>query len=191
MALRDYTQELIALYRQGETLRSIGKRYGITGERVRQLLKEHGVTYKHGGRHALAIARGAARDAEAQRRKDARALRTFGCTHAEAIAANDGRKLRDPSSFAYAFLVKRANARRDNKSIAWTLTLPEFRDAWAASGLPRGIGSHSGAVVLKDKSLGYVSGNVVVVPLGDFVSRQRACGRQEGRGRWQSSSISS
>lgn len=41
--------EMTILYKEGKTLQEIGDLYGITRERVRQLLKRHGITGSDGG----------------------------------------------------------------------------------------------------------------------------------------------
>ena len=39
--LRERGLEIVKIWKRGETVREIGKRYGITGQRVQQILKQH------------------------------------------------------------------------------------------------------------------------------------------------------
>lgn len=50
-------QDMVALYKSGMTLQDIGNKYGMTRERVRQIIVKEGVTSKDGGKTVQKIAK--------------------------------------------------------------------------------------------------------------------------------------
>jgi hypothetical protein len=122
-------RDMCALYRSGLTLAAIGERYGITRERVRQLIARHGLSAKSGG----ASKRAKQRRAEAQARRDARALKKWGCSFAQyqmlrGMPRKDGSYSKGPTG---AFK-RQAQSARD-RGIAWHLTLWQWWQIWDAS----------------------------------------------------------
>ena len=173
MALVDHIEDLVSRYSAGESLQAIGSDYGVTRERVRQLLSKRGINKTNGGFLKRAKDKAAACRSEKKFRRDERAIKTYGCTYSEVKRLNDGLLPSDTRGIALAFVRKRINARRKDKSLIWTLTFPEFVALWEQSGLPRGLASESGATVLLDPAKGYVAGNVYVARYGDYVSAMR------------------
>jgi transposase len=45
-------EQMAEYYKRGWTLERIGQKYGITRERVRQIVKKQGLTWKDGGQRA-------------------------------------------------------------------------------------------------------------------------------------------
>lgn len=68
------------------------------------------------------------------------AMLFHGCSHAEAIALNDGLALRDPASRSSRYLYQRQAA--FDRGIGWEITFPEWLAVWDASGhwSDRGVG---------------------------------------------------
>lgn len=119
---RDHQREaeMVAMYRSGLTLAGIGEHYGVTRERIRQLLSRHGICGADGG----ATMRGGIRRARESSVRDARYLSRYGCTHSEYKALTRGIKK--------AWLEQKRNAIR--RGIEFSLTLKEWWGVWAASG---------------------------------------------------------
>lgn len=129
------SEPMAAMYKAGKTLEEIGQLYGLTRERVRQIIsKYHGITALDGGN----CIRAKSRQERAAARKNARYLAKYGCTFAdwqdmvrvgkEMRAAGKGR-YRSPT---YAFVSQRSNARA--RGIEWELTLLQWWTIWQASG---------------------------------------------------------
>lgn len=71
------------LYREGSTLKQIGEQFGITRERVRQIMTKHiGIRANDGGQHTRAIATKKKNKA----RRDARSLKKWGCRFDQYVA---------------------------------------------------------------------------------------------------------
>lgn len=124
---REVVEAMRDLALGGDTLKSIGARYGITRERVRQLLKEHfGITSANGG----AFVRAARREAELSDHLEkyrGEWIPRYGCTRGEAL--DIPARVRDlyQNYLAYEGRMKRKPA----------LTLPAYFAARASGDLPR------------------------------------------------------
>jgi transposase-like protein len=148
-AAKDRAQTMLALYREGYTLAVIGAQFGISRERVRQLMTKHfGTRQNDGGQHAVA----AKRAEKALARRNAECLRRNGCSLEQyqeimeagrrAFAAS-GSRYKHPS---YAFKGQRNNAR--HRKIEWHLTFWEWWTIWQRSGHWGQRGIHSGEYVM-------------------------------------------
>lgn len=123
---------MVELYKAGQTLEQIGAAYQITRERVRQIIAAVGVTRKDGGQAKSAAEKKAWREAAIKRRRDARAFNSYGCSHDAAIAANQGKPLRERGCLASGYRTQKHNAGRRN--IEWRFTFPEWVAVWVVSG---------------------------------------------------------
>jgi hypothetical protein len=142
-------------YEAGSTLQEIGDFYGITRERVRQIIKEElGMTGKDGG----AAARGREKAKARAARIDVNCIRRHGITHAElkAIKAEHGYKPWD-----------RFNSQRGNaatRGIEWKLTFGEWWSIWQKSGKWPERARGSGYVMARHGDRGpYAPGNVKII----------------------------
>lgn len=109
------------MYLSGLTLADIGERYGITRERVRQVLSSrYGSLRNRGGaklrRDRMVRERLAARDAKCMQR--------HGCTYAQYMSIR--------GTATRAFIQQRQNAH--GRGIPWRLTLWEWWMIWQESG---------------------------------------------------------
>lgn len=134
MTRRDQNRadRIVRLHAEGMTLQEIGGEYGISRERVRQILKLEGVTSQHGGR---AIRRRKLRLAREQQRMERRSLKTFpifGCDWETFVAMNDGLPHYNTTCPASAYVTQRKNAMQ--RGIAWEITFPEWCRVWEESG---------------------------------------------------------
>lgn len=125
-------ERMAAMYRAGQTLQQIGSQYSITRERVRQLIKRVGLTGKDGGIAEASRPNKALRAARRIVRLDRRCLRVYGCTHAEFVLLNEGRRLKDVGSLARAYKQQRSTA--GFRGIEWEMTFPEWVKVWRDSG---------------------------------------------------------
>lgn len=111
-------------YEDGETLEQIGQRYGLTRERVRQIMtRKFGTTHKDGGKAEL----GRRKRRELHKKRDVRCQKVWGCSYREyqRILKHDGKP-------TYAFSQQRKNAQ--SRGIAWELTLWQWWKIWQQSG---------------------------------------------------------
>jgi hypothetical protein len=149
-----------ALYTNGHTLEQIGQIYGVTRERVRQLLTKHFNLRADGGGKSVVKKR---RAEERRARKDAASLNRHGCTWAEYIAIRDhgkdeGRKCRRPT---IAFASQKKNAH--HRGIGWELNLAQWWSIWQASGKWNERGRGQGYVMCRKGDEGpYAVGNVFI-----------------------------
>lgn len=155
---------MAALYRDGYTLEKIGEQYGITRERVRQIIsKVHGLSGADGGKHVTAI--------KNQRRKaskkDASFFKKYGCTHAEWLEFVElGKVMMAEGKGAYrtptgAFRCQKRNAK--NRGIGWELTIIQWWQIWQDSGKWDERGRGKGYVMCRHGDEGpYAVGNVFI-----------------------------
>lgn len=128
-------EAMAAMYRAGKTLEDIGQVYGITRERVRQIIaKEHSISAEDGGQAVRAKLdrnrKRAASEAECYSkhgcsRQQLKDLRTLGRT----MVLDGACRERTPIG---AFSRQRCNAKK--RGIAWTLTLWDWWTIWQESG---------------------------------------------------------
>lgn len=116
----EHYADIEKMYRLGRTLREIGAAYGVTRERIRQILFLRGVTRCDSGR-AVSCAKRSADGAELKQRKH---IERYGCTYAERKAIPSGARVK--------FKEQWANARV--RGIAWNMKLAEWWRWWQDSG---------------------------------------------------------
>lgn len=156
-------ERIAQLYQEGLTLETIGQKYGLTRERIRQIIRTQGVSKTEGGA-ALARQR---RIASKSQYKEAFYLKRFGHTKAEhlRLLQMDHKDLAAGVQMyrlrMYRFRQARSNLRR---TYGWTLTLAQWWAIWEASGLwhlhGRGAGLYG--MVRLDRSKGFELGNVEI-----------------------------
>lgn len=143
---------MAAMYRDGYTLHAIGEQYGVTRERVRQILTKHfGIRAGDGGSHAVAEKKRARRQAALE----ARTLRKWGCTF------DQYRSLLAKRRPTVAFRDQKNNAA--NRGIGWELTLWQWWTIWQQSGKWEQRGRGQGYVMCRKGDVGpYAVGNVFI-----------------------------
>lgn len=164
------TARMAELYRSGKTLEQIGVEYGVTRERVRQVLKPLGLSRKDGG---VAVRYGERwrsetelrqrRVVEAQAKRDATVLRHFGCDYATARTLNNGAPFKQPGTRAEAFFRQKRSA--GQRGIDWCMTFPEWCRVWDESGKValRGRGRGRYCMSRKGDAGPYSVGNVRII----------------------------
>jgi hypothetical protein len=137
------------MYRQGLTLVKIGDHFGVTRERVRQIIRPLGVLRSDSVRSKT----GALDKAAKRARMDADSLRRWGVTYAE-------KKEYRANGLIPSFVQQRNSAK--SRGIAWTLLFSRWLAIWQESGKLELRGRGKGRYVMsriKDEG-GYVMGNV-------------------------------
>lgn len=158
------TLAMAEMYRNGSTLEQIGAQYGVTRERVRQLLTKFlGMSAKDGGKTKMTERRRAKKAA----RKDAESLARWGCTysqyvelinHGKAMVAQGAKRERTPTG---AFISQRRNAK--SRGIDWNLSLWEWWTIWQESGRWEERGRGHGYMMCRHGDIGpYEVGNVFI-----------------------------
>lgn len=155
---------MATLYRDGYTLQQIADQYGITRERVRQVIsKFHGLNGSDGGRHITAEKSAVKR----QTKKDAECFKRWGCTYAQwrsllAIGQEmvaTGRSIEQTPTRAYAS--QKHNASR--RGIEFQIALLDWWNIWQASGHWNERGRGQGYVMCRVNDEGpYAVGNVFI-----------------------------
>jgi transposase len=144
-------EKIASMYRQGVVLEKIGEHFGITRERVRQVLRKIGVTAQEGGACKLAEHNKAATLAK----RNLRTMTKWGLSY-------DEMKARRKDGTLAAFIQQRNSA--GSRGIVWRLLFSEWLDVWLQSGKLALRGRGKGHYVMsriKDEG-GYVIGNVHV-----------------------------
>lgn len=159
---------MAAMYKSGKTLQDIGTLFGITRERVRQLISRHTeVTSSDGGR-SIQIDRNR-RDAAS--RKEAKYLAKYGATPSQMSAIRAiARKMMEDGATWYmtptgAFNQQRSSARA--RGIEWSMTFWEWWTIWSESGkwCERGRGGDNYVMCRFADQGAYEVGNVYVATL--------------------------
>lgn len=134
--------KLIDQYKQGRTLVSLGDEYGLTRERIRQILAKHGINRFDGGMSTQSIFKSVEM---AKKNKAKIALAEEKCSKYYGCDLDFKNKLTDGYGYWEAPSMKYKNQKRAaiRRGIAWELTLPQWWDIWQKSGHwnDRGLGS--------------------------------------------------
>jgi len=121
--------EMIDLFLYGFCLTEIGAFYSLNRERVRQVVKENGISRLDGGRPLMKI-KNKHREIKA---KEKRTYAQFGCSVALYLELKGDNYRRSP---LWKFIQQRKNARKRN--IKWDLTLTEWWAVWEGKFHKRG-----------------------------------------------------
>lgn len=180
------TRELICrLYTHGKTLQEIGDIFGVSRERIRQLLRKWGIAQDAGGRHIRAFVN---QSEQNRKRLDRRARRIakmeqdLGCSEEEILricgdkvtpwTARSHGELKHPGGI---YINQRHNAQC--RRIEWKLSLPEWWRIWQESGKWELRGRGRGKYVmarLGDRGP-YAPGNVYIAEFCENVNDYYRC----------------
>lgn len=168
VADNDRADAMEAMYRAGKTLAEIGDLYGVSRERVRQILSKYRRMSADDGGQAIR----AKIDRERKRaQKEAECYRNRGCSTAQLRQLRSiGREMRKSGQSRErtpvgAFTIQKRNAQL--RGITWDLTLWDWWRIWQQSGKWEQRGRAGDAYVMcrfKDEG-GYSIGNVYIATL--------------------------
>lgn len=143
--------EMVGMYKKGNTLEEIGFCYGVTRQRVQQVLARHCVS-KDGG---------LAKKREEKKRlitkaRDERFVEKYGF--------NEGKFKSVGNDFKLAYRQQKTNAER--RGIAWTIKFSDWFLLWEESGKwpERGLGFDKYVLTRKDLRKGFEPENIVIAP---------------------------
>ena len=177
---KERAQRMADLYRSGKTLQQIGDEYGVTRERVRQLIKFFfGLTRKDSGRAHLSLERDLARarvNIEKRAAKEARRYEKYlGCSPARYKDLTGEKwnwtRFREGNSTVpgNAYYQQKRNAKV--RGIEWGMTFPEWWGVWQESGKWRLRGRGKGYCMARQGDSGpYTVGNVYICTVGQNFS---------------------
>jgi hypothetical protein len=155
---------MVSLYTTGrKTMEEIGAMYGLTRERVRQLIKRHGVTKVNSGRR-MRVTEEKFDKAHKTREKRERFFQVkWGMSESDFLRLNDDRLINGYGSKSMAFKEQRRNARL--RGLEFTLTFEQWVGIWNDSGKwhKRGVGKGKYSMGRRNDSGGYTLGNVFIV----------------------------
>lgn len=163
---KDRADSMVRLFVSGSTLQEIGEKFGITRERVRQIITKHkGLVGKSGG----ASTRAKMREAQSRADLDARTIKRKGCTYAQyrGLVAM-GKGLTRESSPIGAYGRQRQNA--IGRGIGWHLKLWDWWQIWQQSGKWADRGRGAGYCMARINDTGpYAANNVYITTNGQNI----------------------
>lgn len=162
--IEDRAAIMAALYTNGYTLNQIGEQFGMTRERVRQILsKRRGFNWQSGGAHFLAE-KNAARKAASM---DAKCFKRWGCTYVQwQELVKIGKEMRragksHSTTPTGGWCSQRSNSRK--RGIPFELSLWQWWTIWQSSGKWEERGRGQGYVMCRIGDEGpYAVGNVYI-----------------------------
>lgn len=151
----DRIRQMAALYESGRTLNQIGQKFGITRERVRQILTKHrGFNGASGGQHAKAKQNRARFEAK----RDQTSIAKWGCDWKQYA------QLRAMQKPTRAYASQKRNAKK--RGIDWELSLWQWWTIWRASGHWRSRGRGYGFQMCRKGDQGPYSVDNVYIASG-------------------------
>ena len=162
--------KIVQLFQSGLTLEDVSVKFGITRERVRQIVAKFHLSAKDGGSKKRAISRIAKMERTKSEKRERRALKKFGCGYDEALSLNDGLAFKAQRCKAEGFSHQRRNA--EKRGIEWSMTFPEWCKIWNESGkYPlRGRQAQSYVMSRLNDAGAYAIGNVKICTAVENIS---------------------
>ena len=149
--LRDHLQEIQDLYRSGQTYQQIGDKFGVSRQRIQQVI---GLNRTHGGQHV----KKAKRLQSIADKREAWAQSHLGISYAKYRELLQSKGYRSPLG---AFRSQKINARR--RGIAWEMTFADWWRIWDVSGKWSQRGRGQGYVMARKGDTGpYSVDNVYI-----------------------------
>ncbi len=141
MRLDKRNDEIVRLYKECYTLQEIGDKFGVSRERVRQILRSRKVSALAGG----ASKRAAKRLEGLARRRERRCRERWGISHAEYrhLRSMDKEFKKTPMG-----LYKKQRQNAVDRGIGWRLSFVEWLSIWEESGHLEARGRAKGQYVM-------------------------------------------
>lgn len=167
-------ERMVSLYREGSTLEKIGQSFGLTRERVRQIIAAAGVTRNDGGMHIASRQRQERRKIVLANRRDRRALAYYGNTYGVVLELNDFRPPSVRGSAAERYKNQRNAAMY--RQIPWEMTFEQWLSVWRESGKweQRGKGRGGYCMARRGDTGPYSVENVYITTCDDNVRDYQA-----------------
>lgn len=167
---------MASLFCAGKTLQEIGDLYGVTRERVRQIIAKQGVTAEQGGCAARSFIRATTKHRALQKAKSLRIQSMeayFGCAYDELLRLNGGEtpysNASKQSRPAWRYMQQRRTAKR--RGIEWHLTFIDWWRIWDESGKWEQRGRGQGYCMARYGDSGpYSIENVYICTIGENFS---------------------
>jgi hypothetical protein len=173
----DRDREMQRLVSDGNSFSDVGRMYGLSRERVRQILWVcFGITAKDYSVHkqstATAIEKKISYRKKIKYNKEIRCSKNFGCSLDVMESINGGKFITRPMDYgcpAGKYTTQRNNARV--RGIGWDITLPEWWGVWQTSGKYDLRGPGKGYCMARHGDSGpYKVGNVYICTVGQNFS---------------------
>lgn len=150
-------------FRAGEVMEAVAANYGISRERVRQILRKRGLIWKDGGARVRSEIREERIAKVAGAYRDDHFQKVYGCSYAVMKEINGGENASRAGSMANLYLRQRNTS--VSRSIEWRITLPEFARIWKESGRldQRGRGAGKYCMSRNGDEGAYAADNVSIV----------------------------
>lgn len=158
------SRQMAALFKGGKTLQEIGDQFGVTRERVRQIIhKLHGLRGRDGGKTKAAARNRVKREAS----RNARCLKKWGCSYEQ---YSELKAMKKPTR---AYAAQRRNA-LFHRGIAWEINLWQWWCIWQQSGKWELRGRGQGYVMCRKGDAGpYAVDNVFIATARENSSEQK------------------
>lgn len=164
MATASFAPDIIGRYGSGETLEEIGSVYGVTRERIRQILKIHGLAGKDGG----AVARAH------ERKKQKTLSKSIQCQSRTGMTLDEFRSVNPRGDFTSVPYVRYRYQERNaqNRGIGFHLTFRDWWRLWQESGHwdQMGRGGDKYGMSRKDLEAPFTFDNCVIRKNGESAS---------------------
>ena len=125
-------QKMAEMYHSGKTLQETGSEFGVTRERVRQVLRVLGVAPISGGSKSKSAIREKEKIEYRKQQRETFAQNCYRCSYDELRAIQGTLPLMKAGSPAAVYMAKMGDA--ENRAIPWEFTFPQWWSVWAASG---------------------------------------------------------
>lgn len=155
--------KIVKRYKSGETQQQIAESFGVSRQRIQQVLAMRHISKIDGGAHIKTFIRlSNTKESDFHER---RSINTYGCSVSEVERINNGNRLDERGSPSQRYRDQRNNAKK--RGIGWEITLVEWWDVWQQSGRwsERGV---SGYVMSRIGDTGpYAKDNVEIKTASD------------------------
>lgn len=162
--MTDRDKELIEMFKSGATYNGLAERYGVSKQRIHQILKREGVSSAEGG----CTVRTARKTAENYIAKEAAYLKKYGCTLSQYEEIENMRKSMQAAGKTWqttplaAYYGQKSSAKY--RGVPFKLTLWEWWSIWKGSGRwdERGLGMRGYVMCRHGDQGAYEVGNVFI-----------------------------